>query len=71
MVAHRGACGDCDADDAASIGLCDSVFGYAWTGTGCTVVSCACEGADCGVVEGRDRETCERAHAECVIPLRH
>lgn len=69
-VAHRGACGDCDPDDAASIGLCDSVFGYAWTSSGCVVVSCACEGADCEAIAGSDRASCERAHTECVVPLR-
>jgi hypothetical protein len=35
------------------------------------VVSCACEGADCDAIAGRDRETCERAHGECAVPLRH
>lgn len=68
-VAHRGACGDCDRDDATSIGLCDSVFGYAWTGTGCAAIFCTCDGADCAVVAGRDEESCLRAHGECVVPL--
>lgn len=67
-VAHDGACGDCEPDDARSIGLCGSIFGYAWTAAGCAPITCSCEGADCMIVASRDEETCRRAHAECAIP---
>jgi len=57
----------CASQQAASVGECPPVLGFAWNGTLCLPIRCACEGSDCGGLFA-GRAACEAAFAECSDP---
>lgn len=60
---------DCSPQRAAGYGDCDGYFGWAWTGTYCTMIGgCSCNGPDCDSLY-LSEDDCWKAYGMCPIPL--